>query len=218
MTFTRDNLYLYFIMGSQDCPNHNPVEVLKQAIQGGITCFQYREKNSGLNMRETVRLGKELRNICRQHKIPFIVNDRVDLALILEATGVHVGQEDLPAAEVRRIIGPSRILGVSAETPEEAKHAFADGADYIGVGPMFSTSSKPDAGQPIGPAAISRIRNHLPFGSLIVGIGGITPKRAPDVLAAGADGVAVISAISKDKQPAHAAQAFLQTMRNSTKL
>lgn len=214
----KDPLRLYFIMGSQDCPGKNPVEVLKQAIQGGITCFQFREKNSRLNLRETVELGKELQKICRKHNIPFIVNDRVDLALILNATGVHIGQEDLPADEVRRLIGPDRILGVSAETLEEAGQAFADGADYIGVGPMFSTSSKPDAGEPISPAAIRHIRQHLGDRYPIVGIGGITPERAPEVVGAGADGVAVISAISKAANPFGAAQQFLQTMNNSTKL
>jgi thiamine-phosphate pyrophosphorylase len=195
-------------MGSQDCPNQNPVEVLQQAIQGGITCFQFREKGSALSLRETVQLGKKLKQVCDEHRIPFIVNDRVDLAMILEATGVHIGQEDLPADEVRQLLGPDRLIGVSAETSAEAIQAVKDGADYIGVGPMFSTSSKPDAGQPIGPEAIRLIRSHVNIP--IVGIGGITPERASLVMDAGAQGVAVISAITKTTDPEQAAKAFLK--------
>ncbi|MBA4541537.1 MULTISPECIES: thiamine phosphate synthase [Thermoactinomyces] len=218
MSFVKNSLSLYFIMGSQDCPHQDPVRVLEQAINGGITCFQYREKNSGLHMHQTVLLGKKLRRLCREHGIPFLVNDRVDLALILEADGVHIGQEDLPASEVRKIIGPDRILGVSAETPAEAEQAMLDGADYIGVGPMYSTLSKKDAGEPIGPDAIQQIRRQIGSDFPIVGIGGITPERTPQVMEAGADGVAVISAISKSGEPSEAARRFRQYLSGSTKL
>jgi thiamine-phosphate pyrophosphorylase len=205
---------LYFIMGSRDTGGRNPVEVLRQAIEGGITCFQFREKGSDLTPRETVELGRQLRAVCREHGIPFIVNDRVDLALILDADGVHIGQEDLPVPDVRRIIG-SRLLGVSTETVEEARRAVAEGADYLGVGPMFATSTKPDAGDPIGPSAITRIRREIGAEIPLVGIGGVTPERAPEVLAAGADGVAVISAISRAASPVEAARLFRMQMAGS---
>ncbi|MGA9174277.1 MAG: thiamine phosphate synthase [Thermoactinomyces sp.] len=218
MNRIKNSLSLYFIMGSQDCPHQDPVLVLKQAIAGGITCFQFREKNSGLHMHQTVELGKKLRGLCREHRIPFLVNDRVDLALILEADGVHIGQDDLPAAEVRKIIGQNRILGVSAGTPAEAEQAMLDGADYIGVGPMFSTLSKKDAGEPIGPSAIKQIRERIGDSFAIVGIGGITPERTPQVIEAGADGVSVISAISKSENPFEAARRFRHYLSGSTKL
>ncbi|MGA8941184.1 MAG: thiamine phosphate synthase [Thermoactinomyces sp.] len=206
MNQIRDILNVYFIMGSQDCPGQKPEWVLEEAIAGGITCFQFREKNSGLHMHQAVELGKRLQAICKRNSIPFIVNDRVDLALILDADGVHIGQEDLPAREVRKLIGNQRILGVSAKTPAEALAARQDGADYIGVGPMFATLSKPDAGQAIGPERISEIRKFTGFEFPIVGIGGINPQNANLVLEAGADGVAVISAISGSKSPAEAAK------------
>jgi thiamine-phosphate pyrophosphorylase len=202
------SLLLYFVMGSQDCPKQNPVEMLQLAIQGGITCFQFREKASSLSLRETVQLGYQLKQICADHQIPFIVNDRVDLAMILGATGVHLGQADLPADEVRRMLGPDDWIGVSAKTPAEARQACRDGANYIGVGPLFPTSSKQDTGPIIGPKAIHSIRAniHIP----IVGIGGITPEHAPCVIEAGAQGVAVISAIAKADEPEQAVKTFLR--------
>jgi thiamine-phosphate pyrophosphorylase len=205
-----DSLLLYFVMGSQDCSKQNPVEILQLAIQGGITCFQFREKGSSLSLRETVQLGRKLKQVCDDYQIPFIVNDRVDLAIILKATGVHLGQVDLPANEVRHMLGPADWIGVSAKTAAEARQAFRDGANYIGVGPMFSTSSKPDAGPAIGPEAIHRMRADIDIP--IVGIGGITPERAPAVIEAGAQGVAVISAISKAEKPEQAAKAFLRCL------
>ncbi len=209
------DLSLYLIMGSQDCLKKDPVQVLREAIEGGITCFQFREKNSGRSWSEIIQLGRELRQICREHQIPFIVNDRVDLGLLLDADGIHVGQQDFPAQDVRKLIGEKRILGVSAKTPHEAQQALQNGADYIGVGPIYATSSKPDADLPKGPAVITEIRQQLP--SLpIVGIGGITPERAPAVISAGANGVSVISAITRAPSPYQAAQAFRKQMAENT--
>lgn len=211
------DLSLYLIMGSQDCPSKSPVQVLIEAIEGGITCFQFREKNSGRSWAEIIQLGRKLRHICREHQIPFIVNDRVDLGLLLDADGIHVGQQDFPAQEVRKLIGANRILGVSANTPQEAQEALQSGADYIGVGPIYATSSKPDADPPTGPAGITKIRQQFP--SLpIVGIGGITPERAPAVIAAGANGVSVISAITKAPSSYQAAQAFIKQMTENATL
>lgn len=212
---TRDSrrYTLYLVMGSQDCRGRDPVWVLEQAIAGGITLFQFREKGSSLTLRETVALGERLRNLCRKHAIPFIVNDRADLALVLDADGLHVGQEDLPVREARRLIGPERILGVSAETVKEAKQAVRDGADYLGVGPMYVTSTKPDAGEPIGPQAIAGMRKHLPPSVPIVGIGGIDAAGAADVIRAGADGVAVISAIAGSPDPRRAAEELLRSVK-----
>jgi thiamine-phosphate pyrophosphorylase len=212
MPIKAKDLRLYLVMGSQDCLGRDPVAVLQAAISGGITCFQFREKHSARNLRETVELGHSLRALCRTHRIPFLVNDRVDLALILDADGVHLGQDDLPVPEAKRILPPSCVIGVSARSIPEARQAQQEGADYIGIGPMFATTSKPDAKQPIGPEALAEIRQAL--GDFpIVGIGGITVDNMAAVRQAGADGIAVISAITRADSPEQAAQQLRQCSR-----
>ncbi|MGI6127625.1 MAG: thiamine phosphate synthase [Planifilum sp.] len=206
---------LYLVMGSQDCRGRDPVQVLEQAIDGGITLFQFREKGSSLTLRETVALGERLRNLCRQRQIPFIVNDRADLALVLDADGLHIGQEDLPVPEARKLIGSDRLLGVSAETVDEAEQALREGADYLGVGPMYATATKPDAGRPIGPQAIAEMRKKLSRPVPIVGIGGIDVPGVHEVIRAGADGVAVVSAIAGKPDPRKAAAELLQAVKSA---
>lgn len=190
----RQMLSVYFIMGSNNCQK-DPIEVLEEAIQGGITLFQFREKGKGaLTGASKFRLAKQMQAVCKQHNIPFIVNDDVELALALDADGVHVGQEDESAEEVRKRIG-NKILGVSAHNLEEARQAVRQGADYLGVGPIFSTQTKEDAKAAQGPEVIKELRQNgitIP----IVGIGGIHSGNAASVIKAGADGVSVISAIS----------------------
>ncbi|PTX55039.1 thiamine-phosphate pyrophosphorylase [Melghirimyces profundicolus] len=205
MPLSPSALRLYLVMGSQDCQGRDPVWILKEAIAGGITMFQFREKKSSLTMSETVFLGKKLRKVCLKHRIPFIVNDRVDLAMVLEADGVHVGQEDLPAVQVRRLLGSEPVIGVSCENPEEADKAAQAGADYLGVGAMYATPSKSDAGDPIGPESIRRIARMENRPLPMVGIGGIHQDNAEPVIRAGAKGVAVISAITRASSPRRAA-------------
>lgn len=190
----RDLLKVYFISGSINCLK-NPVEVLKEAIDGGITIYQFREKGEG-SLKETKKyeLAKELQSLCRKHSVPFIVNDDIDLALELEADGVHIGQDDEPVEEVRKKIG-NKILGVSAHSIEEVDHAIKNGADYLGVGPIFPTSTKEDAKAVQGTKLIEELRDKG-YDIPIVGIGGIKIENAPLVIKAGADGVSVITAIS----------------------
>jgi thiamine-phosphate pyrophosphorylase len=168
------------------------LQVAEAAIAGGADVLQLRDKDasSGLLYQEAL----QLRVLTRDAQVPFIVNDRLDIALAVDADGVHVGQSDLPAPVARRIMGPGKILGVSVGTVEEAIRAEKDGADYLGVGPVFEArGTKPDTGEPMGLDCIARIRRHcrLP----IVAIGGINPENARKVREAGADGAAVISAI-----------------------
>ena len=190
----REALKVYFIFGSNNCLK-DPHEVLKESIEGGITIFQFREKGKGaLEGDKKYKLAKELQNICRQQGIPFIVNDDIELALELDADGVHIGQDDDPVEQMRKRIG-DKILGVSAHTIEEARIAIESGADYLGVGPVFPTSTKEDAKAVQGTAFIEELRQTgitIP----IVGIGGIKVDNAATVVNAGADGVAVITAIS----------------------
>lgn len=203
----RDALKVYFIMGSPNCLKE-PKEVLKEAIAGGITLFQFREKGDGaLTGVDKYSLAKELQNICREHEIPFIVNDDIELAMALDADGVHIGQEDEPVKVVRKKIGPNKILGVSVHTPEEAQTAIDEGADYFGIGPVFPTKTKEDAKPSRGTILIEELRKSG-CTTPIVGIGGITVENAGSVVKAGADGVSVITAISLDESPMEAARAL----------
>jgi thiamine-phosphate pyrophosphorylase len=202
----REALKVYFIMGSPNCKD-NPVQVLKEGIEGGITLFQFREKGTGaLTGDRKVELAKELQQICRENQIPFIINDDIQLAIALNADGVHIGQEDDHIEEVRKQIG-DRILGVSVHTYEEAMAAMEGGADYFGIGPVFPTKTKEDAKPSNGTKLIEELRERgitLP----IVGIGGITAENARTVIQAGADGVSVITAISHASSVTEAAKAL----------
>ena len=183
---------LHVITDAEASRGRTHLQVAEAAIAGGADVLQLRDKEA-----PTGRLYREalqLRRLTRDAKVPFIVNDRLDIALAVDADGLHVGQSDLPASVARKLLGPGRILGVSAETVEEAVRAEKDGADYLGVGPVFEArGTKPDAGEPVGVDRIARIRRHcrLP----IVAIGGINADNARQVREAGADGAAVISAI-----------------------
>ncbi|SFA49165.1 thiamine-phosphate diphosphorylase [Parageobacillus thermantarcticus] len=209
----KQRLKVYFIMGSVNCKKP-PLEALTEAIDGGITLFQFREKGSGALVGEQkYELAKQLQAICQKRGIPFIVNDDVELALAIDADGVHIGQDDEDARIVREKIG-DKILGVSAHNLEEAQAAVAAGADYIGVGPIYPTKSKADAKQAQGPGIIRLLRDHgiaIP----IVGIGGITAENAGEVMSAGADGVSVISAIASASSPLLATKQLAQAVFNN---
>ncbi|AST90445.1 thiamine-phosphate diphosphorylase [Sutcliffiella cohnii] len=196
MNILRKHMQVYFVMGSNNC-DRNPEVVLKEALEAGVTCFQYREKGEGAKLGiEKLELGARLKELCNEYEVPFIVNDDVELAIQLDADGVHIGQEDGNITSIREKIGNEKIVGVSTHNVEEALRAVELGADYIGVGPMYFTSTKKDIEEVKGPSVITAIREAgvtLP----IVGIGGINISNAKEVMEAGADGVAVISAISK---------------------
>lgn len=173
------------------------VDLVGAALRGGATAIQLREKSA--STRAMVELGHALLVFTRAAGVPLIVNDRIDVALAINADGVHVGQDDMPADLARRLIGPARLLGVSAATVAEARRAERDGADYLGVGDLFGTPSKPDAGPPIGLERLAEVARaaRVP----VVGIGGIQVDNAAAVIAAGAVGVAVISAVISAADP-----------------
>lgn len=182
---------LYVITDAKLSRGRSHLEVLRAAIAGGATIVQYREKEgSSLQM---YREALEIRQMVREAGIPFIVNDRVDIALAVDADGVHVGQDDLPAPVARKLIGKEKILGVSATNLEEAIQAERDGADYIGAGPVFATPTKPDAAPPIGLEGLAEICRRVSIP--VVAIGSVNAENAAAVLEAGADGLAIISAI-----------------------
>ena len=194
---------LYVITDPKASRGRSHLQVAEAAIVGGADVLQLRDKEASSGM--LYRVALQLRKLTRDAKVPFIVNDRLDIALAADADGVHVGQTDLPASVVRGIIGPGKILGVSVDTVEEAVLAEKDGADYLGVGPVFEArGTKPDAGEPLGVDRIARIRRRcrLP----IVAIGGIDAENARVAREAGADAVAVISAIVAADDIAQAAR------------
>jgi len=183
---------LYVITDEMNSRGRSHVQVAEAAILGGADVLQLRDKEASGAM--YYRVALRLRELTRDAKIPFIVNDRLDIALAVDADGAHVGRDDVPASVARVLLGSGKILGVSVDSVEEAVRAERDGADYLGVGPVFEArGTKPDAGNPLGIDLIGKIRRHcrLP----IVAIGGINAENAGKVLDAGADAAAVISAI-----------------------
>ena len=185
---------------------------VEAALQGGLTLVQYREKTAD----DSVRLlqAKKLCQICHDYGALFIMNDRVDLALAVEADGVHLGQQDVPIALARQLLGPQRIIGRSTTNPEEMQRAIAEGADYIGVGPVYETptkANKPAAGLEYVQYAATHAT--VPW----FAIGGIDPSNINEVLGAGAQRVAIVRAIMQAEQPTLVTQYFLsQLMRQQT--
>ncbi|MDB4897892.1 MAG: hydroxyethylthiazole kinase and thiamine-phosphate pyrophosphorylase, partial [Firmicutes bacterium] len=201
-----DQLALYVIVSGA-----TPLAVVRAALEGGAGMIQWREK--ALDLPAQVAAATQVRDLCRAYGALFLVNDRVDLALALDSDGCHVGQEDLPVPLARRLLGPDKIIGTSVETAAEAARGEAEGCDYLGVGPIYATPSKADAGEPHGPGVIERVTaaTRLP----VVGIGGIGLGKAADVIAAGAVGIAVISAVTGAATPLAAARALLAEVREA---
>ncbi|NUU64290.1 thiamine phosphate synthase [Paenibacillus agri] len=210
----REQLSLYFIMGTANC-RKSPEETLKAAIKGGATMFQFREKGpSALHGQALLELAKSLQCLCRAEGVPFIINDDIELAIQLDADGVHIGQEDEPAASIRQRLGSGKIIGVSAHNLAEVQQAISDGADYLGIGPVYPTPSKDDARAVQGTRLITEIREKgidIP----LVGIGGITAANTAPVIAAGADGISVISAIAGAADATAAAREFVQAIERA---
>ncbi|HEX7101850.1 MAG TPA: thiamine phosphate synthase [Nitrolancea sp.] len=186
-----DSLRLYVLTDRRLSRGRSECEVVQAAIAGGATAIQLRWKSG--SMREAVDIGRELKAICAQSDVLFVVNDRIDLALALDADCVHLGDEDLPLDDARQIVGDRMLIGYSPPTLEEAIDAERLGADYLGVGPVYGTTSKSDAGEAIGVERIAAVARAVSIP--IVGIGGITTGNATAVVRAGAAGVAVISSI-----------------------
>ena len=195
---------LYVILDREAARGRPLPELLEAVLGGGCRLIQLREKS--LPMVELLPLARALRARCRAAGALFIVNDRADLALAVDADGLHVGQDDLPAAAARRLLPPPMRLGVSTHDPDQARRALADGADYVAVGSMFPTATK--AGfQLVGPELVRRVRGDIPVP--LVAIGGITEANVGQVMEAGADAAAVISAVCAAADPREATARFL---------
>lgn len=201
-------LDLYVILDRAASRGRDLSEILDAVIRGGGRMVQFREKEwpSG----RCLPLLEELRGRAKRAGISFVVNDRLDLALAVEADGFHVGQDDLPASRARRLLPSSMFLGVSTHSLEQARQAQADGADYIAVGSIFPTATKPEF-QLVGLDLLRSARQAVK--APLVAIGGISLENAAEVIRAGADGLAVISAVCGAPDPARATRLFLERIR-----
>ena len=197
----KDRLEVYFIAGTQDTDDL-PI-ILEQAIEAGITCFQYREKGSGSLEKDPLKMEEmaiRCQSICKKHAIPFIINDNVALAGKVQADGVHVGQVDQSIESVRGHVGPDAIVGLSTNTLDQYKEAMTmTGIDYVGIGPAFVPQSKADHEQVMG---LEKMKQAMDFSKAVpaVAIGGITESNAQAVWQTGVDGLAVISTITRSAQ------------------
>lgn len=196
---------LYVITDSKLSQGRSHEEVVRRAIAGGASVIQLRDKEA--STRKLVEIGARLRALTREAGATFTVNDRLDVALAVGADGVHLGQEDMPARLARQLLGQGQILGVSATSLAEALQAEADGADYLGVGPIFPTATKPDAAPAMGLEALAEVVRQVSIP--VVAIGGITSENVEGVVSTGVEGVAVVSAVVSAPDIQAAAQELL---------
>src|SRR5438477_6579625 len=206
----RAALRLYLLADTGLAPPERLPDIVAAAMRGGFTAVQLRAKTA--TTLELLELARDLNAMCREANVPFIVNDRVDVALAAEAHGAHVGhigEEDLSPNDARRLLGPQSIVGVSVGTAQEAHLATSQGASYVSAGPMFATSTKANAGPAAGESLLRSVRaaTRLP----LVVIGGITSQRAASLYAAGADGVCVGAAIIRAAEPEAAGPSFFES-------
>jgi thiamine-phosphate pyrophosphorylase len=201
---------LYVVLDRTAARGRDLDDLLAAVIEGGCRMVQLREKAwpSG----RLLPLARRLRERCARAGVTFVVNDRVDLAVAAGADGVHVGQEDLPAPDARALLRPGMLLGVSTHGVEQARSAQTAGADYVAVGAMFPTATKP-AFELVGTALVRTLRPEIRVP--LIGIGGITHDNVTDVVRAGADGVAVISAVCAAPDPTAATRRFLELIRSA---
>jgi thiamine-phosphate pyrophosphorylase len=185
--------------------------VVEAALGAGAPAIQLREKHAGAG--DMLSLARRLRELTRAAGALLFVNDRVDVALAAQADGVHLGPKDLPVELVRRYTPAGFLIGYSTDDPELARRAVVDGADYIGCGTVWATSSKDDAGRAIGPAGLARVAEAVPVP--VVGIGGITPQRALELTGTGAAGVAVVGAVMAALDPADATRQLLRAFETA---
>lgn len=199
---------LYLVLDPSVFAPRDLVDVLKEAAAAGARLFQYRDKAA--SMREAYRLALRLRKASAEAGACLIINDRCDLALAVEADGVHVGQRDLPCWQAKRLMGPGKIVGVSTHRTAEVEDATRAGADYLGFGPIFETGSKPDRAPLVGLDGLREARTRTPLP--IFAIGGITADTVQAVRQAGADGIAVIGAVAKADDVGATVRTFLASL------
>lgn len=187
-------------------------ELTKLGIAGGADTIQFRQKMGAT--REMIGMARKLKQLCAEAGVTFMVNDRVDVAIAADADGVHLGQDDFPIPLARELLGESRIIGGSAATLKEARKCLSEGADYIGFGPVYPTTSKADAGPVSGIELLKQVVEAVPLP--IIAIGGINADNTAEVMQAGAHGIAVISAVCCQENPEQATRALYKALREGT--
>ena len=202
----RQTLRLYLVTDQACLRGRSLTDVVLAAVQGGVSCVQLREKQS--DTRDFVALAQALQSALKPYAVPLVINDRIDVALACGAAGVHLGQSDMPVALARQILGPDVFIGLSVETPADVQRAQQEAVDYLGVSPIYPTPTKQDTAPPWGLDGLRQVRamTDLP----LVAIGGVNLQTAAPVLASGADGLAVVSALCSADDPKAVAQAFLK--------
>jgi len=188
------------------------VELARLAINGGADAIQFRQKSG--STREMIETAREMRKICAENGATFIVNDRVDVAIAAEADGVHLGQDDFPIPVARKLLGDDVIIGGSASTIEEARQCLLEGADYVGFGPVYPTTSKDDANPVTGIPILKQVVKAISLPIIV--IGGVSAENVPEVMRAGAHGIAVISAVCCQDDPEKATRALHRVLYEGT--
>jgi len=209
----KELIKLYLVTDPDLVGNRELEEVVVEAVKGGVTIVQLREKK--LEDKQLIEKSLSLAKKLKKYSVPLIINDKIDVAFSSSASGVHLGQSDLPCFSAREVLGKHRIIGVSTNSIQEAETAVRDGADYIAISPIFDTPTKTDTDPAVGLDGIAEIKKHVKIP--IVGIGGINVKNARDVIKAGCDGIAVVSAIIAAEDPKQAAIELLEEIEKGLK-
>ena len=202
-------LHLYLVTDQSSLRGRTLADVLLAALQGGVSCVQLREK--ALCTRDFVALALAVKDLLAPFDVPLVINDRMDVALACGAQGVHLGQSDMPVALARQLLPPEVFIGLSVESLGDVARAAGQAVDYLGISPVYATPTKTDTAAPWGLAGVSQVRAMT--GLPLVAIGGIHQGNAAQVLQAGADGLAVVSAICSAPDPGLAAQSFTEIFR-----
>lgn len=208
MRFRTSQLRLYLVTDRALSLGRDLEWVVGEAVKGGVSMVQLREKD--MDTRGFIDLGSRLLRLLRPLGVPLIINDRMDVALAVDADGVHIGQSDMPYETARRLLGPDKIIGLSVENMDELRQAESLDVDYVAVSPVYSTATKTDTAAPFGLDGLReavRLTRHP-----VVAIGGMNENTAPAVFAAGADGIAVVSAICSAPDPAAASARLLSSL------
>lgn len=204
---------LYLVTDKNVLKGKDLYEAVKGALIGGVTVLQYREKSS--STRAMVEEAMTLRNLCRFHGVPFLVNDRLDVALAVDADGVHLGQDDMHPTIARRILGPGKIIGLTVHNEEELNEAHELEVDYVSFAPVFPTLTKPDHRTPLGVEGVARLASLAKIPS--VAIGGIKEPHVEALAGTGIAGICVVSAVLASEDPKEASRRFITLWKKMKK-
>ena len=204
---------LYLVTDRGLARGRSTLEIVQAAVNGGVTCVQLREKDC--STREFIEQALAIKHVLVARRVPLIINDRLDVALAVAADGIHLGQTDMPLETARKLAGPSMLIGISAESVQDAVEAQAGGADYLGVSPVYATPTKTDTASPLGLEGLREIRQRVKIP--LVGIGGLNSANAAEAIRNGADGIAVVSAIVAADDPGAAAMNLRQLIDKAKK-